>query len=52
MDSKETILREINVIDDALVIIAERPIDDRIADALLREIMDCTNYIKELIAQQ
>lgn len=43
----ETILKEVSVIDEALAIIYDRMnIDDRISDALLREISDCCDNIK------
>lgn len=46
----EIILREVSVIDEAIAIICERLTPDRISDALLREVMDCTTNIKEALA--
>ena len=45
----ETILKEVAVIDEAIAIICERLNLDRISDALLREVMDCTDNIKEAL---
>ena len=48
MNEKEIILREIAVIDEALAIVCDRmDTDDRIYDALLREVIECTENIKE-----
>lgn len=48
MNEKEIILREIAVIDEALAIVCDRmDTDDRISDALLREVIECTENIKE-----
>lgn len=48
MNEKEIILREIAVIDEALAIVCDRmDTDDRISDALLREVIECTEKIKE-----
>ena len=48
MNEKEIILREIAVIDEALSIVCDRMNnDDRISDALLREVIECTENIKE-----
>ena len=44
----ELILREIAVIDEALAIVCDRMNPaDRISDALLREVIECTENIKE-----
>lgn len=48
MNEKEIILREIAVIDEALAIVCDRmDTDDRISDPLLREVIECTENIKE-----
>ena len=48
MNEKEIILREIAVIDEAIAIVCDRmDTDDRISDALLREVIECTENIKE-----
>lgn len=48
MNEKEIILREIAVIDEALAIVCDRmDTDDRFSDALLREVIECTENIKE-----
>lgn len=48
MNEKEIILREIAVIDEALAIVCDRmDTDDRISDALLCEVIECTENIKE-----
>lgn len=48
MNEKEIILREIAVIDEALAIVCDRmDTDDRISDVLLREVIECTENIKE-----
>lgn len=48
MNEKEIILREIAVIDEALAIVCDRmDTDDRISDTLLREVIECTENIKE-----
>lgn len=48
MNEKEIILREIAVIDEALAIVCDRmDTDDRISDELLREVIECTENIKE-----
>ena len=50
MMKNETILKEVSVIDEALAIICDRMnADDRISDALLREISDCCDNIKEAV---
>lgn len=50
MNEKEIILREIAVIDEALAIVCDRMnTDDRISDALLREVIECTENIKEAV---
>lgn len=48
----ETILREIAVIDEALSIVCDRmnP-SDRISDALLREVLDCMENIREAVGE-
>ncbi|MBD9172125.1 MAG: hypothetical protein EGP83_03070 [Clostridiales bacterium] len=47
MNEKEIILREIAVIDEALAIVCDRmDTDGRISDALLREVIECTENIK------
>lgn len=48
----ETVLREISVIDEAVAIICDRVKLDRISDALLREVMDCTANIKEVLTDE
>ena len=48
----ETILKEVAVIDEAITIICERLNLDRISDALLREVMDCTDNIKEALTHE
>lgn len=49
-ERKEIILREIAVIDEALAIVCDRmDTDDRISDALLREVIECTENIKEAV---
>ena len=46
----ETIRKEINIIDEALAIVCDRMnIDDRIADALLREVQTCIGNIQEVL---
>ena len=50
VNEKEIILREIAVIDEALAIVCARmDTDDRISDALLREVIECTENIKEAV---
>ena len=46
----ELILREIAVIDEALAIVCDRmnPVD-RISDALLREVIECTENIRKAV---
>ncbi|MDO4845341.1 MAG: hypothetical protein Q3977_01885 [Oscillospiraceae bacterium] len=47
---RETILREIAVIDEALSIVCDRMnADDRISDALLREVIECAENIREAV---
>lgn len=48
----ELILREIAVIDEALAIVCDRmnP-DDRISDALLREVIECTENIRKAVEE-
>ena len=47
---KEIILREIAVIDEALAIVCDRMnADDRISDVLLREVIECTENIREAV---
>lgn len=48
----ETVLKEIAVIDEAVAIICDRVKLDRISDALLREVMDCTTNIKEALTDE
>lgn len=48
----ETVLKEIAVIDEAVAIICDRVKLDRISDALLREVMDCTANIKEVLTDE
>ena len=46
----ELILREIAVIDEALSIVCDRLTpDDRISDALLREVIECTENIRKAV---
>lgn len=48
--ASETILKEVAVIDEALSIICDRMnTNDRIADALLREVQTCTSNIREVL---
>ena len=46
----ELILREIAVIDEALAIVCDRMNPaDRISDALLREVIECTENIRKAV---
>ena len=45
----ELILREIAVIDEALSIVCDRMNPDRISDALLREVIECTENIRKAV---
>ena len=46
----ELILREISVIDEALAIVCDRMNPaDRISDALLREVIECTENIRKAV---
>ena len=46
----EIIRKEITIIDEALAIVCDRMnIDDRIADALLREVQTCIGNIQEVL---
>lgn len=48
----EIVLKEIAVIDEAVAIICDRLHLDRISDALLREVMDCIDNIKEALTDE
>ena len=50
MNEKENILRENAVIDESLAIVCDRmDTDDRISEALLREVIECTENIRKAV---
>lgn len=46
-----TVLNEVAVIDEIVGIICDRLSLDRISDALLRELQECTDNIREAVTQ-
>lgn len=49
----DVILREVSAMDEALAIICDRMNnDDRISDALLREVLDCISNIREVLVSE